>query len=63
MRMRKPRRNANDYFGWEMVTATIWSVVIAAMLLGATYHRLGRPAVEWSKASEVSVPAGTMRLM
>jgi hypothetical protein len=63
MRVQRTRRYADEFFSWETVTATLWAVVIAVMLLGATYHRLGRPAVEWSKAAEISAPAGTVRAL
>lgn len=57
MRDHRSRRYTDDYFSWEVVTATLWAVVIAVMLLGATYHRLGRPAVEWSKLGGVPAQA------
>ncbi len=52
MRERTIRRHSSGQFGWELVTATLWSVAIAVMLLGSTYHRLGRPAIEWTLAAE-----------
>ncbi len=49
-------RQARGYFGWEMVTATGWAVALAVMLLGSTYHRLGRPAIDWTLAADASKP-------
>jgi hypothetical protein len=63
MRMPGKRWQTDEYFSLEIVTATLWSILIAVMLLGATYHRLGRPAVDWTKAAEVSAPAPAVRLL
>ena len=62
MREPKSRRHTDEYFSWEVVTATLWSVVIAVMLLGATYHRLGRPAVEWKAVGMHTPVVSTVRL-
>jgi len=50
-----PRRKFDsDMFRWETAIATIWTALIAVMLVGSTYHRIGRPALETALQAEAA---------
>lgn len=59
MAMREdPRRKFDsDMFGWDTAIVTIWTVLIAVMLVGSTYHRLGRPALDAALQAEAAPAA------
>ena len=55
MREESRRRYEHDIFAWETAVATIWTLLIVAFLIGATYDRLGRPELDPTSPAEASV--------
>lgn len=52
------RKLDGDIFFWETAIATIWTLLIAIMLVGSTYHRLGSPALDGALQAEAAPAAG-----
>jgi hypothetical protein len=59
MRDESKRYNERDIFAWETAVATIWTLLIAVFLIGSTYNRLGRPALDATTQAEAAVTSST----
>ena len=59
MREESKRHDERDTFAWETAVATIWTLLIAAFLIGSTYDRLGSPALDPTSPAEASVTGST----
>ena len=49
------QRCESDTFGWEKGVAITWTLLIAGLLVGSIYNRLGRPEIAATSPAEAAV--------
>jgi hypothetical protein len=57
MRDERKRQYQGDAFGWEKGVALSWSVLLAILVVGAIYNRLGKPAIDATSPAAAAVTA------
>ena len=55
MREERKRQYESDIFYWETAIATIWTLLIAVLLMGSAYTRLGKPSLDATSPAEAAV--------